>query len=564
MMLGNNRVLVFVAIFTVLGLLLSGCGPGAAPTPTAKAPAPTTTAATPAPAKTSAAPPAASPAATPKPAAEQPRAGGILSLPIHSDPPNLDIHQNVTITLFAPINAVYNGLVQYDVADKVVPDLAEKWDMSSDGKVYTFSLRKGVKFHDGSPFTATDAKISLDRIIAYEGLKFQVEAVDKVDAKDDSTLVVTLKQRNAGFLPLIGHGRTLMGSKKVIDAKKDLKRDAVGTGPFKLKEYIVGTSFVLEKNKDYFVKDRPYLDGINYYIIKDAATRLASFRTGRVQMHGTPPVQSDLAKSQRDLITKENPQIVVKEYKSAQGYGMMPNWERKPWDDVRVRRAAFLAVDRQKGLDVVSEGVGELGVTEIYGEWALSKDELAKMPGFRQPKDQDIAEAKKLLADAGYPNGFKSSIIFRAADPLYEKASTFMADQLSKVGIDLELKVTEYALFVEARSKMTYDTMLVVNPLPLTDPEGAGRYISRKLGGQFASGDDDKTLDLIAKQSLATTVEERKKIVNDLQYRVAEVVPHIFIAWQNSFIAYWPQVKGYDFGGGVYSHNRFDSVWLAK
>ncbi len=132
------------------------------------------------------------------------------------------------------------------------------------------------------------------------------------------------------------------------------------------------------------------------------------------------------------------------------------------------------------------------------------------------------------------------------------------------IGIDLELKVIEYALFVDARAKINYDTLMVVNPLPLTDPEGAGRYISRKLGGQFASGDDDKTLELIAQQSLATTTEERKKIVNDLQYRVAEVVPHVFVAWQNSFIGMWPQVKNYNFAGGVYSHNKFQDVWLAK
>lgn len=320
----------------------------------------------------------------------------------------------------------------------------------------------------------------------------------------------------------------------------------------------------MEKNKDYFLKDRPYLDGVTYYIIKDTATRFAAFRAGRLHIYGHPPIHTELGRTGETLLKRDMPQAIVRPYESASGYGLMPNWNRAPWNDVRVRRAAFLAVDRVKGIEVVSEGVGMIGVTEIYGEWALPKEELMKMPGFRLPKDQDIAEAKRLLAEAGYPNGFKSTALVRAADPLYEKAATFMADQLAKIGIELNLQIIEYALWTDARAKLNFDTMLVTNPLPLDDPDGVSRYISRKMGGQFASGDDDKLLELYEKQSLAATTEERKKIVYELQYRVAEVVPHIMIGWNNTFIAFWPDVKNYTATSGVYCHNKLEEIWLAK
>ncbi|MFH1484427.1 MAG: ABC transporter substrate-binding protein [Chloroflexota bacterium] len=563
------RVLKVACFAALLSLFLASCAPAATPAPTAKLAAPATApnAAPKAPPTAPAAketPKPAAPAPTTKPAGEQPRYGGELSLPNPSDPPNLDIHRNVTISLFSPAATVYNGLVAYDQSNKVVPDLAERWEVSPDGKVYTFHLRKGVKWHDGKPFSSADARFSLERIMGYATLKAFIEAVEKVEAPDENTLKVTLEYRQAGFLPLLGHGRSLIAPKHVIEEKKDLKRDAIGTGPFKLKEYLLGVSFRMEKNQDYYVKGRPYLDKITFYIIRDVATRFAGFRTGRLQIYGHPPTHGELLRTHVDLLKKEMPQAVVRPYDSMQAFGLMPNWNRAPWNDVRVRRAAFLAVDREKGLEVVSEGVGTIGITLFYDEWAIPKDELMKMPGFRQPKDQDIADAKKLLAEAGYPNGFKSTVLVRAAYALYDKAAIFMRDQLAKVGIDLALSIIDYAVWTDARSKLNFDTMLVVNPLPLTDPDGAGRYISRKLGGQFASSDDDKMLELYAKQSLAENDGERKKVLYELQLRIAEVVPHIMIAWQNSFIAFWPEVKGYTASSCIYSHNTLDDIWLTK
>ncbi|MFH1487054.1 MAG: ABC transporter substrate-binding protein [Chloroflexota bacterium] len=575
---GERLLLKAAYLSALLSLLLASCAPAIAPTPTAKPAGPPAPPTSPVPKQTPAAPPAAppkpaapapiakpaAPSSTPKPAGEQPKYGGIMALPHHSDPPHLDIHGTVASALFSPMGAVYNGIVQFDKDTEVVPDLAERWDVSPDGKVYTFHLREGVKWHDVKPFTSTDARFSIERIMAYRSMAYIVDGVEKVDAVDESTLKVTLDQRRAGFLPLIAHGRALIGAKHVVEANKDLKKVAVGTGPFKLKEYMSGVSFRMERNPDYFVKGRPYLDGIVYYLIKDAATRFAGFRTNRLQMAGTPPCHTDLGPTQAAIIKQEMPAAVVRPYELMMGWVLLPNWTRSPWKDVRVRRAAFLAVDREKALEVVSEGNGDTGISFYSGQWALPKDELNKMPGFRKPKDQDIAEAKELLAQAGHPNGFESSVLVRAAYPMYEKGALFMRAQLAKIGIDLKLQVLEYAVWTHARNRRAYDTMLVMSSPSAFDPDEAGRFISWKLGGQWASDDDERLLQLHAAQSAAATSEERKKAVFELQRMVAELVPHVMGGWQYSFIAFWPEVKGYVFQSGVYSHNKFDEVWLAK
>lgn len=543
---------------SIIAAVISGCAPGLAGT---------TPSAVPTPAESTLQTPASkanSPSPTAKPAAAQPKYGGALALPTPSDPPNLDVHRANSALVFAPLGPIYNSMVQFDQSNKVVPDLAESWQVSPDGKVYTFALRKGVKWHDGKPFTSADARFSLDRLAAYDVTSAFIGAIDRVETPDENTLKATLKYPQAGFLSILGHGRAFIGPKHIIETRGDLKRDAVGTGPFKLKEYSSGVSLTVEKNKEYFLKDRPYLDKITFYVIKDMSTRFAGFRTARLHVYGHPPTNGELGQTHLDILKKEAPQVLVRPYDTQQNYGLMPNWTRGPWSDIRVRRAAFLAIDRQKGLAVVAEGVGKLGVSVFTGEWALPEAELRAMPGFRQPKDQDIAEAKRLLSEAGFPEGFKSTILVRSGIPIHERYATFASEQLSKIGIDLTLQIVDYAIWTEARSKHNFDTMLGMMNVEPIDPDALGRYVSRKLGGVYAGGDDDKLLELFDKQAEEGNESERKKIVFDLQRRVAETVPHLTIAWQTSFIAFWPEVKNYVAESGTFSHTKLEDIWLSK
>jgi peptide/nickel transport system substrate-binding protein len=210
------------------------------------------------------------------PAGETPKYGGVLTQDTFADPPHFDLHQSETITALLPLAPCYSRLIQPDPfdVDKLIPDLAERWDISKDGKVYTFHLRRGVKFHHGKPLAAEDVKASWDRIISppkgvFSVRKLIFEAIGGIEAPDAQTVRFVLKRPNWSLLTNMAHGWNVIFPKDILDAKGDMKRDVVGTGPFKFKQYVRGVSLEVERNPDYHVKGRPYLDGVKTFFIPD-------------------------------------------------------------------------------------------------------------------------------------------------------------------------------------------------------------------------------------------------------------------------------------------------------
>lgn len=231
---------------------------------------------------------------------------------------------------------------------------------------------------------------------------------------------MTLEYPSASFIHNLGDGRNAVGPKHIYEAKGNSKKDVVGTGPYKFKAFSPGVSWSVVKNPDYFIKGRPYLDGINWYIISDAATRFAALRTHRVQ--ATPFSSQGLTPSQTQIIQKEfADRITVDTYPSLVAQAFWMPVGKAPWNDIRVRRAVELAIDRPNIIKVAAEGVGEIGgYISPTGIWSLPKDEILSRPGYRQPKDADIAEAKRLMAEAGYAQGIRTTTISRNA-PQYER-----------------------------------------------------------------------------------------------------------------------------------------------
>ncbi len=262
-------------------LVMVSCAPAAVPPP----------AATTAPTQREAADskPAASPVATPKPSApieSGPRSGGVLTISSIGDPITFDMHQEISYLVSNVVQLAYSGLMQYNPESPAegMGDLATTWDVSKDGLTYTFRLNPNVKFHDGSVLSADDASFSFERMInppkgTLAPRRGDLATIDKVEAPDKSSVKFTLKYPSASFLDVISSGWMVVFSRAFVEKKGHMKNDIMGTGPYKLKTYSAGVSLDYVKNPDYFVKGRPYLDGITFYIIKDAGTRLAAFRT---------------------------------------------------------------------------------------------------------------------------------------------------------------------------------------------------------------------------------------------------------------------------------------------
>lgn len=480
-----------------------------------------------------------------------------------NEPPNIDPLIG-TGTLFGFVKGVYPGVLQFDPFenDKIITDLAERWEMTPDAKAVTFYLRSGVKWHDGAPFTAEDVKYTFDRprdpndprAIDFATRRTQLNMVDRVEVVDDRTVKVYMKYPTNSFLSWIASGPWGIVPKHAYDEIVKAKSIAVGTGPFTLKEYKQGVVMSLAKNPNSFLKDRPYLDGINYYMLKDDSTKLAAFQIGQVKLLREVNDHNQITQVQTDM-----PQAVVSK-NNALRYGIIAmNNQRPPFTDARVRRAFDLALDRPTSIQLLLGGDGTMGGIIAPGsEWAIAADELAKRPGYRAEKAQDIAEAKRLLTEAGYPNGFKTSILLSSLSN-YQALAVLAKDQLAKIGVDLSLIVTTAGDPRSANSD--FDMEVRVAALQFADPAGGLTYYGPTNTFLFR---DDTFHGLLLKQDQTVDPAERKKLVRQMQDRFFELAPFSVIYWENHASIMWPEVRNLKEGLGVFSNYGMRDVWLAK
>ncbi len=546
-----------IALGVALSVSLAGCAPAVAPS---TAPSTTTV---PSARPTAAAPP-------PTPAGFQPRYGDTLTIAAITDPASFDPQQDASINNSLLVAPAYNNLLYYDqeTGSKVVPELAERWDLSPDGLTYTFKLRQGVAFHDGTRLNAGDVAFNLERMKSPpKGVRSTVDylmtGVDNIEAVGDDTVRIKMKYPFAALTSALVTDYMVVYSKKAVETQGNMKTTIMGTGPFKFKSYTPSVSLELVKNDKYWAKGRPYLDGITFFIIKDNATRLAALRTGQAKLSArlfgalNPTDVSVLKKDVPDMRFIPTPSVV--------GPAFFMNMRNPPFKDPRVRQAISLAVDRQAAVKVIALGEGQVGTFFPFEGWGIPTNELLRMPGYRQPKDQDIAAAKKLLADAGYANGFTVNVLSRGNE-ITRNGAVFITGQLSKLGIQANVQVLEDALFWDRGRNAQYETM-VYTPAPLVaDPYDMGKNYAPRGYFNFVGDDEDVTLNqLWDKQVRSVDVQARKATIIELdRYLMTTLVPAVPLAWPTSFIAVAPQVRGFIPGINDYSNNRHQETWLAS
>jgi len=580
-MKSKRTVLQLAGFLAIITLVVAACGGGGDPTPVPTAtPQPTATpaalqpTATPAGLQPTATPaglqPTATPAgraatATPQPTttpAPTPdvRRGGTLVLPSLGDPGKVDPSTARSVTflgVWAP--QVYNNIVSFNwqpPMGEIVPDLAERWE--ANGPTFTFYFPGDVVWQDGEPFTAADAMFSLAN---QQGrIAPQLKDIVSMETPDDRTLVVTLEQPRASFISTLGIIQTPIYAQHVHEAAGGNLDDgpSVGTGPFTQGDYNKGVSVEFLRSPSYFKEGLPYLDAVKFIFIKDGGTRLAGFKAGRLDMLGAAATYvvgendlNDLRSSVVDLVPWPHDPLAINL--------VVINTAVSPWDDVRVRRAAFLAMDRFAAVKVLPGSTKPAGPLVGPPGWGLSDDELFKLPGYRQGAEleQDRAEARRLLADAGYPNGFEIELVTTSVDYIVDEAE-FVLDQLKHVGIDAEVLVLAAA---EATARRTAGDF-VLSPdgcnVAFPDPDGSSCVL---VGGKNLL-DDDIMQNLYRQQSAETDPAKRQALVIELQRRMVEVVPGIPLTWRGQF---WPvqgEVKGFTPPVGHWSYQRWDHIWL--
>ncbi|MDP2953108.1 MAG: ABC transporter substrate-binding protein, partial [Chloroflexota bacterium] len=436
-----------------------------------------------------------------------------------------------------------------------------------DGKTYTFHLRKGVKFHDGTPLTAADVVETWLRMVTVrKGLQSPRAAlfvnVGKVEAPDDYTVRITLKAPQGGFMLLAAIPWGIVYPKAYLDKYGDMKKYVMGSGPFKLVEYVRGVSITAVRNPDYFIKDLPYLDGINRYIIRDEGAKSAAFRSGQIELMAG--LQHNISPEERAVIAKERPGVQIQKAQGSTFHVLHPNFMKKPWNDKRVVQAVNLVLDKQVFIDVALFGDAVVGGFMFPdGVWGTPPDELRKLPGYRRPTAEDIAQAKKLLAEAGYANGFKFLVDTRTLVD-YQKRAVLVNDMVKKIGLEAAIDVREDATFYSKRDAGDFDFTVggVVSPMP--DPDQYLAYAYLTDSGSNYGKYSNKTLDdLFVQQSRAMDPKERQKLLLQMEKILMDELPVIPNYWRVYVALVGPRVRNYVFTG-IYNGQKLEDIWLAQ
>jgi peptide/nickel transport system substrate-binding protein len=514
---------------------------------------------------------AAIPAATQ--AAETPRRGGVLLAAIGADAPGLDPHQEQTFATLQPTAPLYSTLLQIDPHSypNVIGDVASEWKISPDGLTYTFKIRPGIRFHDGSPLTAADVKASYDKILfPPEGVrsirKHHYSAVASVEAPDPSTVVFRLKFPSASLLTNLASPWNVIFPKKYLDKDPNYfkKNNPIGSGPFRFKSYTRGSTFEGERNPDYFIKDRPYLDGYKFFISTETSVRAAAIRSGRAYIEFR-----DLPLSEVDSIKKQlGDKVVVQQTPFVIQFGISMNNTVKPFNDVRVRKALTLGIDRYTGGKVLHQltGLRDVGALTRPGtEWAIPQAELETFPGFGRDAEKNRAEARRLLAEAGYPNGFKVVLKNRNIRLPYQDLAVYVIQEWRKIGIEAEHRPLETATwYADGRDQGNFELIVFPAGAFVDDPDQLlAPYItgSPQNWARFTNPAMD---DLYARQARTLDPSERRKLVVELQKLHLENAYTAPVLWWSRNVVHWTKVKNWVAPPSHFTNQKLQDIWLSE
>ena len=516
-------------------------------------------------------------------AAETPKRGGILTFVVGAaGPPSLDGHREYTFATLHPTAPFYSVLIRVNpdnpasVTDFVC-DLCTAIPKPTDGgKKYAFKIRRGVRFHDGSPLTAHDIVASFNKIIfppkgVYSFHKPVFAMVKRVYAPDDYTVVFELKYPSDAFIPGTANAFNFIYSKKILDQDMHwYETNVMGSGPFKFKAFKRGQpgAFIEGmRNPDYYHKGKPYLDGFRAIYENQQARRVEAIRKGEamIEFRGFPPRARD------QLMRALGDKITVQETDWNCALRLVPNHKAKPFDDPRVRRALTLAIDRW----VDAKRLSRIAIVKTVGgivfpghPLAATQKELEKIAGYWPDVERSRAEARRLLAEAGHPGGFQFTLHNRAVDQPYKIIGQWLIGQWKKVGFKVKhwAQPTK-AFFATLRTKEDFQVSLfgqcrqVVNPL--TD---VSNFISDARSTDNFANYQDRILDeLFDAMNRSQDLAEQRRLMRRFERRVLDDQAHGFILlWWHRIVPHRSIVRGWKISPSHYLNQDLGNVWLAQ
>ncbi len=513
--------------------------------------------------------------------AQSPKRGGIFKVRLHVQPVHFDPHQTTAFPTMVALSYCMSRLVKVKAGSAVAPgtqpvegDLAESWTQPNE-TTYIFKLRKGVRWHpkppvNGRELTADDVKYTYERFLTTKsnGNRGLLEAIDRIDATDTHTVKFTLKEPFAWFIDALASMSTWIVAKEAVEKFGDLKKpeSVVGTGPWMLERYEPAVRLTYARNPHYFVPGLPHADGVEVTIDADPASGFASFITGKYDFG--PEYGMVVRRIDLDLAKQKIPNLQTRDYIVVFGGITWMKLEQEPFKDLRVRRALSMARNWQEILDTNAwsqgHGVPNPAIPAAFKDWSIPIAELP--PDGREGYEQNLAKARKLLADAGYPNGFTTPLDTTGGyGPDYMDAVQIDLKNLKAAGVDVDLKLKEYGAYVSSTIFGKFEKMASGLFGGWNDPDSyLYRYYMPEQALNAGGVNDPKVTEMIRLQRRTFDVKKRREVIYDLQRYLSQRAYIIYGPSVSAVAAWAPYVKnfgpniGHDMGG------RLMAAWLDK
>jgi peptide/nickel transport system substrate-binding protein len=503
--------------------------------------------------------------------------GGVLKMPDFASPASMSIHEEVTRAAVTVLMPVFNNLVLFDqhkeknTLDTIVPDLAESWTWSEDGKELTFKLRHAVKWHDSKPFTAADVKCTWDLLQGKTQEKLRLNPrkawyrnLDEVTTKGDDEVTFHLKRPQPYLLVLLASGVSPVYPCHVPPAQ--MRQHPIGTGPFKFVEYRPNEYVKLTRNPDYWRPERPYLDGLEFPIVPSVATRNLMFIADNVDMTLSYGVSMPLLRD----IKSQVPDAICTITTDNGARNLIINPAKPPFDHPELRRALSLTLDRKAFIDILVEGQGLIGGAmqpPPDGIWGLPAEKLVELLGYSSDVAQNRAEARAIMEKLGYgPNKRLAVTVSTRNTPGYRDPAVIAIDQMKEIYIDGTLEPIETANWFPKVNRKDYTVGVNISETAVDDPD-------QMFYENYACGSDrnytgfcDKEVDaLIDRQSAEPDAEKRRQLVWEIERRLARDASRPIIFYTRVATCWRPRVKGLNLVvNSVFNSWRFEDVWLDR
>jgi len=516
---------------------------------------------------------------TPLSFAETPKRGGTLTFVLDREPPSFDGHRETTFRLIHVVAPFYSTLIRVNPQNPSSPtdfvgDLALAMpEPTHDGTKYTFKLRRDAKFSDGQHVTAVDVVATFNKIIfPPEGVKSRRKndyaMVDKVYTEDEHTVVFELKHPSSAFLPAVASPFNFVYSaQKLTQDIHWYEKNVLGSGPFVLSSREAGKSIAGKRNPNYYEAGRPYLDGFKGTFTSQQSERIQAVRSGEalIEFRGFPPKFRD------NLVRALGDQITVQESDWNCVLLATPNHQVKPFDDPRVRRALTLAADRWAGSAFLARTaiVKTVGGVVFPGHpLAASKEELQQLAGYSPDIEKSRAEARRLLKEAGVPEGYKFRFHMQNADQPYKIVSLWLLTQWRSIGLEPEQWVAPtYKEFYKTYRSRAFEVSVdfncnaVVNPL-----RDVSKYISDDRVKENYANYKDRVLDkLFDEMNHTVDVAEQRQLMRQFEKRVLDEQAHMLVTlWWYRIVPYRSVVRGWKISPSHYLNQDLATVWLAQ